>query len=200
MSGKQFAVLISVITLLVATNVYALSTNGFSFFTHKIPQVTVNMEYHFELADGAGVKDVYGSAGNLITDIGDQFASNITSGRTMTGYDYTKNGTYYIALGNGTNLAYSDTKLTTEVPSGNGFSRSSAITPTYASATGIGNGYYFNFTVTNKFTATAAYTINATSLHWSGVAGSDGNMFAEASIGTLPVGQAFAVNDNCTKI
>jgi hypothetical protein len=157
------------------------------------------MEYHFEIAEGAGVKDISGSSGNLITDIGDQFISNLTVGRTMTSFTYGTNGTVYIALGNGTNLAYADTKLTTECAlADTGFKRSAALTPTYASGTGIGNGNHYNFTITNKFTATQADTINCTSVQWSSVPVSDNNMFNEASIGTLPTGQAFAIGDNCT--
>ncbi|MCJ7767015.1 hypothetical protein MUP79_01305 [Candidatus Bathyarchaeota archaeon] len=185
--------------LLVFSMVTCLAV-GYSFsnglLSHVSPKVTVNMSYEFELADGAGAS---GSIGNQITDIGDQYVSNITVGRTMTDYTYGTNGTVYIALGNGSSLAYADTQLTTEVAgTDTGFRRCAALTPTYATGTGIGNGYHFNFTVTNKFTASVADTINCTSLQWSGGYVTNNNMFAEASIGTLPVGQAFAINDNCT--
>lgn len=166
-------------------------------FTHVPPKITTNIAYEFEIADGAGVKDIMGSVGNLITDTGDQYLCSWASCGQLNAT--ARNGTVYIALGNGTSLAYSDTKLTAECSgSDTGFKRSAALTPTFASGTGIGNGNYYNFTIQNKFTATQVDTINATSAHWSGVAESDNNMMNEGSIGTLPVGQAFAINDNCT--
>jgi hypothetical protein len=192
--NKLWIASIILTAVLVSSFTYALVQT--SWIGHISPKVVVNVEYTFELADGTGAS---GSTGNLITDIGDQFVSNVTVGRTIADFTYGVNGTVYIALGNGTSLAYADTMLTTEcVLADTGFKRSAALTPTYATGTGIGNGYHFNFTITNKFTATQADTINCTSIQWSGVAESDNNLFAEASIGTLPVGQAFTINDNCT--
>jgi hypothetical protein len=178
-----------------------LNTSGLIGDNHKPPVISVNFAWSFQIAEGLGVKEMSGSSGNLITDIGNQYVCNLTVNRAgMTGFTYGNNGTFYIALGNGTSLAYADTKLTQEFASSDtGFKRSAALTPTFATGSGIGNGIYANFTVTNKFTATVADCINATSLQWSGVAQSDLNMFNEATIGVTPAtGQAFGVNDNAT--
>jgi hypothetical protein len=160
---------------------------------HVSPRISVNMEYVFELSDGT----VCGSTGNIITDIGDQYVSNLTVNRAMSGFSYGSNGTVFISLGNSSTISYSDTKLLQEAVN-SGFSRTDALTPTYSSGSGIGNGNYYNFTVTNKFTATATIAINATGLQWDGTSNSDNNLFAEANIGTLPTGQVFNANDNCT--
>jgi hypothetical protein len=189
---------IALIALLIASTYAAMiGTDAYTGRVHAIAGVKVNVSWVFQTAkDGV----ITGSSGNLITDIGDQYIANVTDGLAQTGG---AGHAVYIALGNGTNLAYSDTQLTTETASSQGFSRSGAITPT--PATGLGstltptsNGYYFNFTLTNKFTASVTMTVNATSIQWYATAGSNGNMFAEASIGTLPVGQLFNANDNCT--
>jgi hypothetical protein len=191
--NKLWALSLIIVALGSCAFGYALQT-GVLNQVHVSPKVSVNVEYAFEIADGSGV---IGYSGNLITDIGDQYLSSWASCGQLN--STARNGTIYIALGNGTSLAYSDTKLTQECSgTDTGFARSAALTPTYASGTGIGNGYYYNFTVSNKFTASQIDTINATSLQWSGVAESDNNMFNEASIGTLPVGQLFNVKDNCT--
>jgi hypothetical protein len=165
--------------------------------SHVVPKASVNVSWDFQLADGVNIE---GSTGNQIQDIGTQFLSNISTARAMTGFSYGTNGLLYIALGNGTSLAYADTQLTTECAASEGFARSAALTPTYATGTGIGNGYYSNFTITNKFTATVAMTVNCTSVQWLPTAVSNNNMFAEASIGTLPLGQLFNPNDNATFI
>jgi hypothetical protein len=189
---------ITICVLAIAVLAFNSNIQQFAGLTHVPPKISVNVSYEFEIAEGAGVKDVQGSIGNQIQDIGAQYVRSLigNSGQVNT---TAYNSTCYIALGNGTSLAYADTQLTTEcLLADTGFKRTAILAPTLASGTGIGNGNYYNFTVTNKFTASAADTINCTSLQWSGVAVSNSNMFAEASIGTLPVGQAFAVNDNCT--
>jgi len=192
--------LMTEVALISAETFDVLNVTGLIGDNHVPPRISVNVDWTFQIADGAGVRDVTGSSGNLITDIGNAFVCNLTVGRSMTGFTYGTNGTVYIALGNGTSLTYSDTKLTSEIDSSDtGFKRANAsATVTYASGTGIGAGNYANFTLQNKFTATAIDQINATSLHFSGGAGSDNNMVSEASIGVLPAGQLCNPNDNVT--
>jgi len=170
--------------------------NTNSGLSGSIQVVHVSVSYVFQLLQPDGsVKTVYGDPTSLVTDIGVEFLRNISIGLTIAPatYTYATNNTCYIALGNGTAINYNDTQLTAEIASGDsGFHRTALLTPTYLNGTGgsySGNGYYANFTVTNKFTSTVLDNINATSLQWSGVAGSNQNMFAEATIGYLGGGQ-----------
>lgn len=187
-------------TASISTSTFnVLNVSGFIGDNHKPPVISVNVAWALQLADGTGVRDVSGNSGNQIVDIGDKYASSLLgmSGQlNSTAY----NSTVYIALGNQSALlSYSDTQLSSEFAYADaGFRRSTILSPTWVGGTGIGNGNYYNFTVSNKFTATVADCANATSLHWSGAYVSNSNMFAEANIGTMPLGQAFAINDNCT--
>lgn len=177
-----------------------LNMTGVIGDNHVPPRITVNVAWNFQLAEGAGVRDVLGSSGNLITDIGANYFSTIDC---LSGLSNTTsyNSTCCIALGNqSATMSYADTQLSTEVPAGNGFSRAtvSGTNITTASGTGIGSGTYYNVTYTHKFINSIAYTVNATSLQWSGVPVSNYNMAAEANIGTMPLGQAFNPLDNAT--
>lgn len=166
---------------------------------HVPGKVRANMKIETErLVNGQVVYSTY-EQGNQIQDLGNYYISNLTCARALagsTGWVYANNGTVYIALGNHTTLSvYTATKLDSELAvTDTGFKRTAALTPTYASGSGIGNGNHYNFTITNKFTATVADNINATSIQWSGVAQSDNNMFAVAAI----TATSFAIGDNCT--
>ena len=210
--------------ILFSSGTYALVQTSWN--VHVPPKVSVNVNYEFEIAEGAGVKDVSGSFGNIITDLYAQLLQNITGGQTTTwwtgnttNYSYWMNATRYIGLGNVSNNAgqYRDNftsqsagavQNTTYYNLGSydcggttydaGFQRVNVTVPTYAFGSGIGNGYYYNVTVSNKFTATVADTINGTTLYVSDYTSKAPSIAAEANIGTLPVGQAFAVGDNAT--
>jgi hypothetical protein len=224
--GQTIAVFV-LVGLVVALAFGNLASS--EMFNHHVsPKVTVNVSYEFQIAEGAGIKEIQGSIGNIITDLGAQELANLTGGVALaswwagntTTWSLGSNSSRYIGLGNystGSGTMYRD-NFTSQSGGAvqnstyhnlgsydcggttydSGFQRVNVTTPTYVSGTGIGNGYYYNFSVSNKFTATVADTVNGTTLYFADYTSQAPALFAEASIGTLPTGQAFAINDNCT--
>lgn len=105
---------------------------------------------------------------NIITTIGAKYVRNILGFNNETSQEATK----WISLSDDTSPSASWTKLPSEFTTG-GLARASA-TMTVINATA--------YQAQASWTATASFTIRCTGLHWSGTAGSDGNLFAVATV------------------
>jgi len=146
---------------------------------HKTPQVKFNVFVFHESA--SGIEQI--SAGNVITNIGEQYVRNLVGFDNATA----NNATKWISLSNDASPAVTWTKLANEITTA-GFGR--------AEATGAGWTYSgdFSYNYTKKFTATGAITAQCAGLQWSPSASSDNNLFACAAFTQT----TFAANDNCT--
>lgn len=167
--------LITVAAVAFAVGFYAPK----AWLGHKEPEYSANVFVIFETASGTHSAPV----GNVITDIGEQYARNILGFDNVT----SNNATQWISLGNAT-AAASLTKLTTEA-TGSGFARAANDT-----CVAWNNGTDYAYNVSKKFTASATIRVDATGLHWNPTGDSDSNMFACADI----TATTFESNDNCT--
>jgi hypothetical protein len=185
-----------------------LNETGAITDNHTPPKIIANVEWQFQILENGKVVDTEGESGNIITNIGDNYAVTLFFGSGLTNTT-SYNSTCCIGLGNATSAGgagspiggsstdYGLTQLTSECSSSDtGFKRTGALAVTYATGTGIGNGSYFNATFINKFTASQTDTINATAGFWSGVSGSNNVMYNVATIGTLYGNNYYATFNN----
>lgn len=156
--NKKIGVTIALIACLAFASGYLLAP---SFAEHKNPSVQWNV-YAFK--DGVLVGE---AAGNLITDIGENFIGNCTIGLE-------NNATWAISLSNVGSPAAAWTQLDTEVAA-NGFTRAAATTTVWSNS----GDYAINFTKT--FTASGTQQLQTAGLQWDSTASSNNNLFAAAT-------------------
>lgn len=150
---------------------------------HVDPKAKANVYIFAETSKGT----ILLNPGNQIQDIGDSYVASWT-GLCGTGNTTARNATQWISLSNSALPAQSATQLTSEIAA-NGFTRAIGT----VSALWL-NGADYAFNVTKTFTATGTQQLQVAGLQWSGVASSDGNLFAAASFTQT----TFNTNDNLT--
>jgi len=141
--------MISIIALYSSAIVMILSQNG--GHVHKSPQVIANVYFY----EGVGAEmKLIGESGNLITDLGEN--------RTLLALNGTATQLCGIAVGNETDIAQTDTGLTTEATT-SGFGR---VQCNYTAAWMSSGDYSINYTA--SFDAiTATISVNSAILCWS---------------------------------
>ena len=177
-SKKMFMFcLIMVFTLGSSFSVVMMKTP----FPTRHKKATAHVFVIFETAKGG---TWFEGQPNVLTNIGERYVANVMGLANVTNV----NATQWIALGNHSTPAITDTKLDTEATT-SGFTRSANDT-----ATRWMNGTDYATNISCKFTASATIRINATSLHFNPTSNSDNNAIGIVSITET----TFNNNDNCT--
>ncbi len=158
LNKKHLAIETILTSMLVVSLVF-----GVAPYVHMNPKVTANV-YLTENVGGV-TSEIY--AGNLITDIGENFIGNCTIGLQ-------NNATWAISLSNVGSPAAAWTELDTEVAA-NGFTRANASDVRWVNS----GDWAVNFTYT--FTATDTQQLQTAGLQWDSTAESDNNLLAAAT-------------------
>lgn len=176
-SRKTFA-LVVLIAVLSTALVTSIATTP---FFKRDPRLKANVYVIAETMHGTYQIPTH----NLITDIGEAYARDVIGFNNVTSH----NNTQWISLCNTLSPLVTWTQLTSEINDANGFARAQGTMAKWA------NGTDAAYNITKKFTSLATQTIATAGLQWSGVKGSNNNLFAAAQFST---GTVFNANDNCT--
>jgi hypothetical protein len=150
---------------LIAVLAFSIGYLANPLVRHADPKVNVYMTVSKGEASGASATL---SSGNLITDIGENFAGNATFGLDANATAWA------ISLSNDGSSSAAWTELPVEVAA-NGFSR--------AAGTNIGpwsNSGDWALNITHTFTASDTQQLQTAGLQWSTTGESDNNLFAAA--------------------
>lgn len=159
--------------MVAAFSIVALLFGVFGFvakdyYVHRDPSVQANVYFY----EGTGVnQQLVAESGNLITDIGENFARDVLGFNNVTDH----NATISVSTGNASSITAALTKLDTEATS-DGFERVDG------NVTAWVNSGDYAFNVTAAFDASGTITVDSVGLHWSNVSDSDNNMFAASFI------------------
>jgi hypothetical protein len=179
----HYLLAILLVTVIAGTALgYEFRTNPF----HRDPTPTANVFYLFETGHGTWS----GQAGNLITNLGDNYVRNAIGFANATGAG-TVNATQYISLSNDASPLVTWTVLPVEVTA-NGFTRSLGTVSHWM------NGTNYAYNVSKTFTATGTQQLQCAGLNWSPTLSGDpagGSLFACASFTSQAT---FNSGDNCT--
>lgn len=127
----------------------------------------VNVEMYITKGEGTGVSTTL-TSGNLITDIGENFAGNATFGLDANSTSWA------ISLSNDGSASAAWTELPVEIAA-NGFTRAVG-----ANVGPFDNSGDWALNVTHTFTCTGTQQLQTAGLQWDDTASSDNNLFAAA--------------------